>query len=1079
MNRIARLGIAFFALALAAPVWAQGIGVPIKRGVITVDSAPSGDCSAVPGQVRQVRGTRETYVCEGGTWVRKDLPVCSPDPPSGSCDDYAVCLSTSEAALYVCAGGTWQKASGAGDMQKSVYDTDSDSTVDAAESLRGSASVPVDLNGDGTNEYCLLRWGPRCAGTDCNADGTADQTPLGAVDIECDGTADYLLGSNGVEGMGGRWLIEPKGIVVLVADCHGEDFTDYADLCDQYHVPCTFPTAWGDPSKSDPASALQQAWATRANVTIENHTARHAWNGYDSGDWNPGFGGADMNGFTSDGSATCTNGSAVVTGSGTDWGVTDYAVKNGWFVCDWDNDGDIDATDRQHAYKIASVDSTTQITLDRAYDGTTTTTGKYEARVSYAFGIYEYQRGIEAHQEVLGDNYRIGYGSDPGSWDTSDDLALVTKAFNAVPFSGAQKTATDVGLGREDIGNRRGGESIGNALEPSRMSWVTTGCRTTTDWIDAWLESTYLDRSILIINTHELREDSYCSSNPGEGAISRSVLEHLLSQLAAYKASGKLLVVDGASAAAYVRMMGPGAQYEWNLFRNAHFVEGASGNEVDGGAGIPGWIEADSDTSADHVQKDGFTISGDGNGTLTLENTGAAATTDFKQWVRLEGGFYVGAIEIDARDATAGTVYVKFADGFTDADDVTSNLPVLWYEEPGGSTYIRSTSYTVPAGQIKSIAWHMWVPENINAAVYFYVKLSSVSGTVKVSYPAMIKRQPTYYDTRYSGGSGLPNTRFSYLDPSIAVLSGFPDAAFSDVWLPNEQARVDTPSNKARLLGYVDGSGARQDVEWVDIVAHGEADHHVTGTYHGKAIEIDSDSDGTLDFSADGEGPHDYPWQFTEHFYDCTVPVEASRGIPSSYCPRNGGSCATVSVPDSVATGVCKLGTGTTIGNDVSLWGFTTYGPTDYSNLSVTNERDFRVRVRTLSSGGTGYYLVAGGIKTSTSWDFSTITDGAYFWCDPATDNTWHAITMSGGTSTDTDTSQDCNGADSNYHLLRIVYDTSSSAVVFYIDGAQVASHTTNLPVAQAISAWLIGLETTDATADYAYVDWIYYRGVR
>lgn len=995
-----------------------------------------------------------------GVEVERSLvpPACTREYQSKKAGE--ICRDASTGVLKRWNGSSWVEVSGSSD------------------SLRGDP-ITVDSDDDGTPEYCIISWGERCRGTDCNSDGIADQTPVTGVDTDCDGTADFLYSVNGVSTLGGRHLIEPKGIVVLTADCHGEDFEDYAALCDQYDIPCTFPTAWGDPSKSTPGSALMQQWSVHSEVTVEEHTARHAWNGYPTSDFDPEYNAEDMNGYTSDGSATCTNGSAVVTGSGTDWGVTDYAVKHAWFVCDWDNDGDIDATDRQHACKIASVDSTTQLTLDCDYDGTTTTTGEYEIKASYAFGIYETERGVEAIQEVLGSNYRLGYHADPGSWDVSDDQSIVSKAFTGVPVGAAQKTATNLGIAREYLGHRKGGESIGNLTEPSRMSWIVTSCRTTGDFFDAVLESAYKDRSIIIINTHELRDDSYCSSNPSEGAISESALRHLLQKLGEYRAAGKLLVVNAASLASYVRMMGPGAQYEWNLFRNAHFVEASSGNSTDGGAAIFGWIESDSDGTAAHVQKDGFTISGDGDGILTFENSGAAATTDIKQWFRLDSGFYVGSIEIDAREATAGTVYIKFIDSFTDTDDATMAMPVLWHEEPGGSTYIRESTYTVPAGQVRSITWHFWTPDRLNQPIAFYLKLSSVTGTVKVAYPSMVRRAPIYMDAKYSGGSGLPNVSVSFFDPGINVLSGLPDAAFARVWTPNEKARVDTPGNKLRSESYLDASGARQEVEWVDISAKGVGDHHVTGTYNGSGLNIDVDGDSTNELTVDNEGVRWKPWEQVEHYYDCAVPVEASRAIPSSYCPRNGGSCTTISVIDTTANGVCKMGTGSVAGNDVSLWGYSAYGPTDIGTMSLSRERDFRVRLRTLNTGGTGYYMVAGGIKTSTSWDFSTITDGAYFWCDPATDNTWHAITMSGSTSTDTDTSQDCNGADSNYHELRIVYESSGPTVKFYIDGSEVASHTTNLPADGAISAWLLGLETTDATADYAYADWIYYRGVR
>jgi len=163
------LEIAIACLLAAGPLYAQQIGIPIKRGVITVDSAPSGDCSAVPGQVRQIRGTRETYVCESGSWVRKDLPVCSPDPPSGSCSDYSVCMSTT-GALYVCASGTWAAISGTGDMARSVYDTDTDGTVDAAEKLSGDAIaadyILGDSDGDGTYEVTTADGLVTMTGTD-------------------------------------------------------------------------------------------------------------------------------------------------------------------------------------------------------------------------------------------------------------------------------------------------------------------------------------------------------------------------------------------------------------------------------------------------------------------------------------------------------------------------------------------------------------------------------------------------------------------------------------------------------------------------------------------------------------------------------------------------------------------------------------------------------------------------------------------------------------------------------------------------------------------------------------------------
>jgi len=166
------LEIAIACLLAAGPLYAQQIGIPVKRGVITVDSAPSGDCSAVPGQVRQIRGTRETYVCEGGSWVRKDLPVCSPDPPSGSCSDYSVCMSTT-GAIYVCASGSWSAIANTGDMSKSTYDTDSDGTVEAADvALNADMKKSVyDADDDGSVDMCEAVKSDDCVG-DFDLDGT-------------------------------------------------------------------------------------------------------------------------------------------------------------------------------------------------------------------------------------------------------------------------------------------------------------------------------------------------------------------------------------------------------------------------------------------------------------------------------------------------------------------------------------------------------------------------------------------------------------------------------------------------------------------------------------------------------------------------------------------------------------------------------------------------------------------------------------------------------------------------------------------------------------------------------------------
>ena len=174
------LEVAIACLLATGTLYAQQIGIPVKRGVITVDAAPSGDCSAVPGQVRQVRGTRETYVCESGSWVRKDLPICDPDPPSGSCSGHAVCLSESEGQLYACLSGTWTAVSGggSGDMEKSTYDPDEDGFVDATDwSLTDKYVVigPADIDGDGTSDCASngAPWDVCCELTSGGVDGVS------------------------------------------------------------------------------------------------------------------------------------------------------------------------------------------------------------------------------------------------------------------------------------------------------------------------------------------------------------------------------------------------------------------------------------------------------------------------------------------------------------------------------------------------------------------------------------------------------------------------------------------------------------------------------------------------------------------------------------------------------------------------------------------------------------------------------------------------------------------------------------------------------------------------------------------
>lgn len=165
------------------------------------------------------------------------------------------------------------------------------------------------------------------------------------------------------------------------------------------------------------------------------------------------------------------------------------------------------------------------------------------------------------------------------------------------------------------------------------------------------------------------------------------------------------------------------------------------------------------------------------------------------------------------------------------------------------------------------------------------------------------------------------------------------------------------------------------------------------------------------------------------------------------------------------ATGVGSLSTGTGTGENIYL---------SRANYNVGNGSEISIKWRgaleDLSDGTNTYYIYKGLIKPASLPAGATDpNDGIYFkYSHGINGGKYFAVTRAASTSTETDTGV---AADNQYHVFEIRFNTDLSTVTFFIDGVQVASHTTNIPTA-GIYSLIMGIwQTAGASARKIHFD--------
>ncbi len=94
-----------FLALVAFAVAAQGYSVAESTIEVHPTEFFSKACSGQPIGISGESGA--VYRCESGLWTRQDVPLCSPDPPSGPCSGAPLCQGVMDQLLYFCSNELW------------------------------------------------------------------------------------------------------------------------------------------------------------------------------------------------------------------------------------------------------------------------------------------------------------------------------------------------------------------------------------------------------------------------------------------------------------------------------------------------------------------------------------------------------------------------------------------------------------------------------------------------------------------------------------------------------------------------------------------------------------------------------------------------------------------------------------------------------------------------------------------------------------------------------------------------------------------------------------------------------------
>jgi hypothetical protein len=240
----------------------------------------------------------------------------------------------------------------------------------------------------------------------------------------------------------------------------------------------------------------------------------------------------------------------------------------------------------------------------------------------------------------------------------------------------------------------------------------------------------------------------------------------------------------------------------------------------------------------------------------------------------------------------------------------------------------------------------------------------------------------------------------------------------------------------------------------------------------GVTITEPVDNEVTIDIPATlGSGSFDPTStdQWVGYFEDFLGYVSGTWGNPWGLQVLNSGALnvsrdITVGEKATVC-GAIGMGTGTAGGNYTALRG----GPAFYAD-QFEWELYYKMLMNIVPDG-TDDYLVAFGLWDDT-FIYSGAANGALFLIDRTVNSTnIIARTSNAGADTDTDTGIAFN---SDWSTFRIKYDATD--IKFYIDGALVATHNTNIPISDDLRFHIYQSNVAGATSRFVYYDWVGFR---
>lgn len=166
------------------------------------------------------------------------------------------------------------------------------------------------------------------------------------------------------------------------------------------------------------------------------------------------------------------------------------------------------------------------------------------------------------------------------------------------------------------------------------------------------------------------------------------------------------------------------------------------------------------------------------------------------------------------------------------------------------------------------------------------------------------------------------------------------------------------------------------------------------------------------------------------------------------------------------ALGVMSLNTGTTTTGAAWLWKGGGGGPKNIMFGTSNITWLWRSALSAVSDGTNTYSVTLGFGESSNAKDQ---TDGAYFtYTHSASSGNWECVTASGGTRTTTNSGV---AASTSYQQFRIAINDTGTQVLFYIDAALVATHTTNIPTTGTLFVGNI-VKTAGTTSRVLYNDY-------